>query len=71
MQNVRLPDGTWVTTPIAVGFGQIRPACEADCHWQNYGPPTEKVPRIQMERCPSCGQVRGRYLDDPTKVEGD
>ena len=65
MENIRLSDGTWVTTPIAVGFGSIKPPCEADCRWEDQGPPTEEVPRIQMQRCPACGQVRGRYLDDP------
>jgi hypothetical protein len=69
MQNVQLPDGTWVTTPIAVGIGRLNPACEDGCRWEDFGPVTEEVPRVQMQRCSGCGQVRGRYLDDPSLVE--
>jgi hypothetical protein len=69
MQNVKLPDGTWVTTPIAVGIGSISTPCEGDCRWEDFGPITEEVPRVQMQRCLGCGRVRGHYLDDPSLVE--
>jgi hypothetical protein len=69
MQNVRLPDGTWVTTPVAIGIGQLPTPCAAGCRWEDHGPPTKDVPRVQIQHCPDCGQVRGRYLDDPASVE--
>lgn len=69
MRNIRLPDGTWLTTPIAVGIGSLPTQCAAGCRWEDDGPPTEEVPRLQMQRCPDCGYVRSRYLDDPSLVE--
>ena len=67
MKDMQLPDGTWVTPPINVGIGKLSIPCFDGCHWEDFGPSTEEVPRIQMQRCPNCKQVRGRYLDDPTK----
>ena len=66
MENVRLPDGTWVTTPFSVGIGKLPTPCADECNWEDQGPPSEQVPRVQMQRCSDCGQVRGRYLDSPT-----
>ena len=71
MQNEQLPDGTWVTTPIQVGSGQLRPPCPDGCNWQDVGAASDRRPRILAQRCPACGQVRGRYLDDPTKEYPD
>jgi hypothetical protein len=71
MRNIRLPDGTWITTPVAVGIGSLPEPCAAGCRWEDHGPPTEEVPRMQMQRCPNCGHIRARYLDDPTQTEDD
>jgi hypothetical protein len=70
MYDVRLSDGTWVTTPMWAGFGAVKAECPSEEHqWEAHGPsrPPEQpgeVP-IQMERCSRCGWVRGRYLENP------
>jgi hypothetical protein len=71
MRDVRLPDGSWVTTPIHVGVGGLPKPCEDECPWEDVGPPSEAVPRVQRQHCPKCGQVRGRYLDNPHPEIGD
>jgi hypothetical protein len=63
MRDIRLPDGTWVTTAFTV---QSHPQCPDDtCTWEDFGPPTPPgllpVP-VQMQKCPRCCYVRGRYL---------
>ena len=70
MLDIRLADGTWVTTPMWAGLG-IKAGCPADeAHqWEAHGPvrPPEQSGEvsIQMERCARCGWVRGRYLENP------
>jgi hypothetical protein len=66
--DVKLPDGSWVTTSMWAGFGIQGHEC-ADHQWEQHGPvrqpeKPEEVP-IQMERCSVCGWVRGRYLENP------
>ena len=74
MQDVKLPDGTWVTTAMAVGIGGVAAQCLDDtCTWEDTGPPMSAEPAgdgeigvpVQMQKCPKCGWVRGRYLGDP------
>ena len=69
MRDVQLSDGTWVTTPIRVGSGTLSTPCANGCRWEDFGQVSEQVPRVQAQRCPDCGQVRGRYLDDPHSTE--
>lgn len=70
MQDVRLPDGTWVTTPMWAGFGTVKAECLPDEHqWEVQGGIRQpenlyEVP-IQLEQCSRCGWVRGRYLENP------
>jgi hypothetical protein len=68
MFDVKLSDGTWVTTPTWAGFGLPTPEC-SDHQWEAHGPPRPpekagEVP-IQLERCSVCGWVRGRYMENP------
>ena len=67
MRDVKLPDGTWVTTPIAAGLGSLRPQCPGEtCTWEDCGPPETSGPvPVQLQQCPCCGWARGRYLGDP------
>jgi hypothetical protein len=67
MRDVKLPDGTWVTTPMAAGFGMPQGQCPDDtCAWADEGPPMCEGPiPVQLQRCPRCGWVRGRYLGNP------
>jgi hypothetical protein len=71
---MKLPDGTWVTTPMAVGVGGLSPQCPNDaCAWEDLGPPTlpevaGQVP-VQLQKCSGCGWIRGRYLGNPHPEE--
>jgi hypothetical protein len=72
MIDVKLPDGTWATTAIYAGIGEVPPEC-ADHRWEDEGDPTppetpEGVP-VQMQRCDRCGWMRGRYLGNPHPEE--
>jgi hypothetical protein len=65
MKTYQQPDGAWVTTPILIGgLGKVPVPCAA-CQWQDVGLPSSRPPRVQMQRCPQCGAMRGRYIDDP------
>jgi hypothetical protein len=62
--DYRLPDGTWVTTPVCIG--SMSNQCPDDCVWEDQGPPTEEGPiPVQLQRCARCGWVRGKYLGVP------
>jgi hypothetical protein len=74
MQDIKLPDGTWVTTPMAVGIGKPPVQCSDEtCVWKDFGPPTtpeideaiDTGTPVQLQKCPRCGYVRGRYLGNP------
>jgi len=71
MIDIRLTDGTWVTSPIWAGeFWEAKAACVSEEHcWEAQGDPRQpeepgEVP-IQMERCSLCGWARVRYLENP------
>ena len=74
MQDVKLSDGTWVTTPFAFGVGGLPAQCPDDaCTWEDCGPPVSPEPAkdaeigtpVQLQKCSKCGCVRGRYLGNP------
>lgn len=67
MQDYRLPDGTWVTTPVFAGdVRHMTCQCPDGCDWQDAGPPSEGGPvRAQAQRCTKCGWVRARYIGNP------
>jgi hypothetical protein len=68
MNDYRLPDGTWVTTPIAIGGAMTRAQCPGGCDWKDVGEPSDasdRLVRVQSQQCARCHWVRGKYLGNP------
>jgi hypothetical protein len=72
MRDVKLPDGTWVTTALFAGAATAQAQCPDDtCAWEDNGPIMGEGPvPVQLQRCPRCGWVRGRYLGNPHPEAG-
>jgi hypothetical protein len=72
MTDYQLPDGSWVTTAIYVGFRLPATACLDELHqWEYSGQPGDvpagqrgpgNTTKMQMEVCKKCGWTRVRYL---------
>lgn len=70
MQDVRLPDGTWVTNPMFMGIGDtLVSRCPDDtCVWEDYGPPSppgDLPVQLQAQQCVRCRWTRVKYLGNP------
>jgi hypothetical protein len=71
MMDYKLPDGTWVTTPIGLAIGgQMTTQCANGCDWEDQGPPSDGPVPVQPQKCARCGWVRGKYLGNPYPEEG-
>jgi hypothetical protein len=73
MKDYKLPDGTWVTTPVFVGPASAMTCqCADGCDWEDTGPPSVGGSVLaQAQRCRKCGWVRVRYLGNPHPEEDD
>jgi hypothetical protein len=72
MIDYRLPDGTWVTSPICVG--NLTTNC-VECTWEDKGPvqpANEECPiAVQPQRCTRCGWLRFKYAGNPHPEDGN